>query len=275
MTARPPARVHRLVGALAVVALALVFGPAAWAAERDDAWPRVRASLFGARILADAGDALSLALPIRAEDAAVVPVAIRAHPAPGQARPRRLYLIIDQNPSPVAAIFEFGEAAGRIEIETRVRVEDYSMVRAIAEYPDGSLAMTTRYIKASGGCSAPANKGLADASTLGQMRWTLPEPLIDGRDNLVALLIRHPNTSGLAMDQVTRLYDPPHFVRHVSVTYQDRLVLTADVDFSISENPTFRFGLRVAGDGVLAAEAVDTNELRFSSSVVLTPVAPR
>ena len=273
--AMPSGRACRPIVWLTAAALALVFAPAAWAAERDDTWQRVRASLFGTTMPADAGDALSLALPARAEDAAVVPVAIRAYPAPGRARPRKLYLIIDQNPSPVAAIFEFGEAAGRIEIETRVRVEDYSTVRAIAEYPDGSLAMTTRYIKASGGCSAPANKGLADARTLGQMRWTLPAPLIDGRDNLVGLLIRHPNTSGLAMDQVTRLYDPPHFVRHVSVTYRDRPVLSAEVDFSISENPAFRFGLRVDGDGVLAAEAVDTNELRFSSSVVLTPVAPR
>lgn len=273
--AMPSSHVHRLVGSFTVVALTLFLAQDVRAAERDDVWERVRVSLFGARVLADAGDALSLALPIRAEDAAVVPVAIRAYPAPGRAQPHKLYLIIDQNPSPVAAIFEFGEAAGRIEIETRVRVEDYSMVRAIAEYPDGSLAMTTRYIKASGGCSAPANKGLADARTLGQMRWTLPAPLIDGRDNLVGLLIRHPNTSGLAMDQVTRLHDPPHFVRHVSVTYRDRPVLSADVDFSISENPAFRFGLRVDGDGVLAAEAVDTNELRFSSSVVLTPVAPR
>ena len=273
--AMPSSHVHRLVGSFTVVALTLFLAQDVRAAERDDVWERVRVSLFGARVLADAGDALSLALPIRAEDAAVVPVAIRAYPAPGRAQPHKLYLIIDQNPSPVAAIFEFGEAAGRIEIETRVRVEDYSMVRAIAEYPDGSLAMTTRYIKASGGCSAPANKGLADARTLGQMRWTLPAPLIDGRDNLVGLLIRHPNTSGLAMDQVTRLHDPPHFVRHVSVTYRDRPVLSADVDFSISENPAFRFSLRVDGDGVLAAEAVDTNELRFSSSVVLTPVAPR
>ena len=270
-----PGQGHRPVGALAVVAVAFAFASVAWAAESDDPWDRVRVSLFGTRVLAESGASLSLALPTRAEDAAMVPVAIRAWPAPGRPRPRKLYLIIDQNPSPVAAIFEFGEAVDRIEIETRVRVEDYSTVRAIAEYPDGSLAMTSRYIKASGGCSAPVNKGLADAHTLGQMRWTLPEPLIDGRDNVVGLLIRHPNTSGLAMDQVTRLYDPPHFVRHVSITYQERPVVSADVNFSISENPAFRFGLRVAGDGDLVAEVVDTNDLRFRSHVRITPVAPR
>mgnify|MGYP002150436774 CR=1 FL=1 len=42
------------------------------------------------------------------------------------------------------------------EIETRVRVDAYSHVRAIAEASDGQLYAVTRFVKASGGCSAPA-----------------------------------------------------------------------------------------------------------------------
>ena len=62
--------------------------------------------------------------------------------------------MIDQNPTPVVGIFEFFPESGRAEVETRVRVNDYSFVRAIAEMNDGQLYMTARFVKASGGCSA-------------------------------------------------------------------------------------------------------------------------
>ncbi len=255
-------------------ALCAVHALPATAADSEDVWPRVRAGLFGDRPIADAGFALALAVPKRAEDAAVVPIAIHAFPAEGRGAPRKLYLIIDGNPSPVSAVFELGEAVGRAEIATRVRVEDNSTVRLIAEEADGSLSMTTRTIKASGGCSAPANKREGDANLLGQMRWLLPESVVPGESTLVTLLIRHPNRSGLAMDQLTRLYEPPHFVRQVKITYAGQTVLSADVDFSISENPAFRFAFKPSVAGALAAEVIDSNDLVFESSVDIRPTQP-
>ena len=44
------------------------------------------------------------------------------------------------------------------EISTRVRVNNYTDVHAVAELSDGKLYMTKTYVKASGGCSAPATK---------------------------------------------------------------------------------------------------------------------
>jgi sulfur-oxidizing protein SoxY len=49
-------------------------------------------------------------------------------------------------------------------------------------------------------------------------------------------------------------------------------VLTADLDFAISENPNFRFWFVPRGDGELKAEVLDTRELRFESSLALAPV---
>ena len=83
----------------------------------------------------------------------------------------RLYLLIDANPSPVAAIFQFAPRSGRAEIETRVRVDEYSFVRAIAETSDGQLYGVVRFVKASGGCSAPAaTDASAAAAALGRMQ---------------------------------------------------------------------------------------------------------
>jgi len=253
-----------------LIALAsLCLAGTAAAEESTDVWPMVRASLFGTRPIATAGPELVLIVPERAEDAAVVPITVLTRPRPGTAPPRKLHLFIDRNPSPVAAIFEFGEAAGSVEIETRVRVEDNSPVRVVAESMDGSLRMAATFIKASGGCSAPGNKRAGDASTLGRMRWQLPDIIRQDIPNAVTLLIRHPNTSGLAMDQSSRLYEPPQFVRTVRVTWRDRLVISANVDFSISENPAFRFTFLPDGEGTLNAEVVDSSELKFESSVAV------
>jgi sulfur-oxidizing protein SoxY len=74
------------------------------------------------------------------------------------------------------------------------------------------------------------------------------------------------------MDQITRTYATPHFVRRVDVTYAGKPVLSADVDFSISENPNFRFYF-VAGDGgELAANVVDNQDLEFATALRLDSV---
>ncbi len=257
---------HILIVAIACL---LLGGPAA-ADDTVEIWPMLQSSLFGTRPIAAAGPEIVLSLPARAEDAAVVPVSILTRPRPETVPPRKLYLVIERNPSPVAAIFEFGEAAGSVEIETRVRVETNSPVRVVAEYADGSLSMTTKFIEAAGGCSAPGSRSAADEAGLGRMRWQLPDTVRSDIPNPVTLLIRHPNTSGLAIDQSSRLIETPRFVRTVRVMWRDRLVMSADVDFSISQNPAFRFTFLPDGRGTLSAQVVDSSELKFESSV---PVA--
>jgi sulfur-oxidizing protein SoxY len=64
---------------------------------------------------------------------------------------------------------------------------------------------------------------------------------VPGRPALIQAQIRHPNDSGLAMDQLTRMYTPAHYVRHMRVSHAGHDVMTADLDISISENPEFQF----------------------------------
>src|SRR6267142_2846733 len=95
---------------------------------------------------------------------------------------------------------------------TRVRVNNYTDVHAVAELSDGKLYMTKTYVKASGGCSAPAAKNVEEAKgKLGQMRFrqfAKPSegPTSGARE--AQIMIGHPNNSGLQMDQVTQLYIP-------------------------------------------------------------------
>ena len=88
---------------------------------------------------------ITLDTPKRAEDAAIVPLAIRAQfPQTKERQIETIWLIIDNNPSPIAAVFHFTLESGRADIETRVRIEEYTYVRAIARTNDGKLYMAVQ-----------------------------------------------------------------------------------------------------------------------------------
>lgn len=237
------------------------------AIESSEVWGGIRQLLFENRkISMDADELIDLDVPVRAEDAAIVPVAVRTKlsSTPGRFI-SKIYIVIDKNPSPISATFTFTPDSGKSDIETRVRVEEYTPIRAIAEMNNGELFMVARFIKASGGCSAPAGKDAESAmANAGKMRLRLDREPRFGELNLAQLMISHPNNSGLAMDQVSRLYAPAYFVRRVDVSFAGKQVMSADVDFSISENPNFRFYFVPDKAGELKAEVVDTRDQVFT-----------
>lgn len=230
-------------------------------------WQKARASLFDKRPIAPAPDGLLvLETPVRAVDAAVVPLAIRTRlPADAGYTISKLYLFIDANPSPISGIFSFAPESGRAEVQTRVRVDGYSFVRAVAETSDGRLFMTHRFVKASGGCSAPPGTDPAAAlATMGKMS-VVTEGDLNGKQPVMAqLAIQHPNHTGLAMDQLTRQFTPAHYVRKVDVSYGGKPVFSADVDFSMSENPNFRFYFVPAAGAELQVSVVDSRDKRYA-----------
>ncbi|HZZ92148.1 MAG TPA: quinoprotein dehydrogenase-associated SoxYZ-like carrier [Usitatibacter sp.] len=237
--------------------------------EANAVWLKVRAELFGERPIAPGDGVVSLEVPARAQDASVVPLSIRAaFPQAAERAIDRIWLVVDNNPSPIAAIFRFTRSSGRADIDTRIRVEQYTHVRAIAATSDGALHMAVRYVKASGGCSAPPPGEARDAATpLGRMRIAVEPAKEAGAPASVRLLVSHPNESGLAMDQVSRTYAPAHFVRTLEVRQGGELVLSADLDFAISENPYFRFEMVPAEGAPLEARVVDNQALEFTSGV--------
>ena len=259
-----------LAAMLALQCASPVFAADTPAPSAVDNWQKIRPKLFKERNIAnDAEQLVELVTPVRAEDAAVVPVAIRTRLAQSPDRYiRRLYLIIDKNPAPLAAVFNMTPEAGRADIETRVRVEEYTDIRVVVEMNDDSLHMTSHYVKASGGCSAPAGKDPAAAlAGIGRMKLTLEQAPEPGRPVLAQLMIRHPNYSGLAMDQVSRLYTPPHYVKRVDIAYDGKPVMSADTDISISENPNFRFYFLPRQDGKLTVEALDSQDASYKATL--------
>jgi len=239
-------------------------------AQRAERWADLSHALFGDRPIRDAGEGLRIDAPDRAENAAFVPITLHlATPLAEDAR--ALYLVIDNNPSPLAAVFHFGTLADSSEVATRVRVDDYTNLHAVAETADGTLYAAERFIKAAGGCSAPAGSdpSLANAR-LGKMKLSLTQPLRPGKPTGLHLLISHPNSSGMQMDQVTRNYVPADFIQRIRVSYAGVEVLTVDGDIALSEDPSFRFGLVPSAPGEMTVDVDDSNQRHFTQSWPLT-----
>jgi sulfur-oxidizing protein SoxY len=247
------------------LALALLLVPpaASFAATPDDGWASLAGAIFKGRPLADGTGLVGIEMPARAEDAAIVPVTMRVTlPAGDSRRLRALTLVIDENPVPVAATFTFGDGAGVSVISTRVRVDSYTNVHAVAELSDGKLYVVKTYVKASGGCSAPAAKSADEAlAGLGQMQLRMFDKPGDGPASApreAQIMIRHPNHSGLQRDQVTLLYTPANFVEELRLWQGDVLLLGMEAGISISENPSFRFSYIPNGAATFKVEARDS-----------------
>jgi len=228
-----------------------------------DPWPGLVQDIFNNRSMNDGSDVIAIEMPSRAEDAAIVPVMLRTKLAPTDSRRvLTITLVVDQNPAPMAARFELGPDAHVSEISTRVRVNNYTDVHAVAELSDGKLYMTKTFVKASGGCSAPAAKNAEEAKNrLGQMKmrqFARSEQLAADRSRDAQIMIGHPNNSGLQMDQVTQLYIPAFFINELRLWQDDSPVLTMEGGISISEDPNIRFTYVSNGAKHFRAEAKDT-----------------
>lgn len=254
--------------AVAVAVMAAGFPSPALAqqtqASSDRIWDGLKGDVFGDRTILNDTGLVRIEAPKRAQDAALVPVDIYIDPAKVPDGIKSLTLIIDVNPSPVAATFKIGEDAGITHLSTRVRVNDYSYLRAIVETPDGALHMNKVFVKASGGCSAPAVKNMDEAlATMGQMK--LREfPAEAAKEPELQLMIRHPNNSGLQRDPLTQYFIPAHFIQELSISQADRPILSMEGGISISEDPNFRFDFKAHGNGEIRAEATDTEGKVFS-----------
>jgi sulfur-oxidizing protein SoxY len=232
----------------------------------EETWNSIKGDIFRDRPVLDGSGLVILDAPRRAEDAAVVPIGMGVNLTGDDKRTlQSLTLVIDENPAPVAGTFTIGPHAGVTSISTRVRVDTYSYIRVIAELSDGKLYGVKTYVKASGGCSAPAASD-ADAtrSALGQMKFRTFRPEAGALPE-AQLMLRHPQNSGLQMDQLTRLYVPPFFIENLKIWQGDELMVAMEGGIAISEDPNIRFNYRTNGAADFRVEAVDTSKHIFKN----------
>jgi len=228
-------------------------------ADSSPEWDNLREKLFQARPVDATPGTVQIIAPLRAAYGASVPVKIVSKLAQTpELYVKRIYLLVDKNPSPLAAVLDLTTEVGQADFETRLRVDEYSHVRVVAELSDGRLHTDSRYVKTSGGCSAPPNRETLDL--IGKTLLKVPGPVAMNQPTAAEVTVIHPNDTGFELNNQTVMFIPAHFVRSVKVSFAERPVFDAELDFSISENPTLRFNFVPHGQGTLKAEVEDTKD---------------
>ncbi len=230
---------------------------------RESRWHDVAAAVFNGRPVTNGTGLLSIDAPVRALDASLVPVSITLSP---QIKPVALTLIIDDNPAPVAGIIHFGKLADPQAVKLRVRVDQYTLVHAVAELADGKLLAVSTFIKAAGGCSAPGTTNQAEAmARIGRMKLIAAASQAPGSVT-EELLISHPNFNGMQMDPVTRYYTPARYIQTVTVSQGGERVFSMDGDISLSQDPAITFSFHPNGAAKLDVEVADSAKAVFRQS---------
>lgn len=260
---------YRLAAVLLAMLFSMLFMPPTWADE--ERWAQLKQAYFGDKEIIESEDVIRMEAPSRAHDAATVPIKITTLDPSRVVR--QLHLIVDMNPVPLAGIFAFTEEAGAWRaLETRIRINEYTNIRAVGELMDGSLHMVTRFVKAAGGCSAPAMADLdAAMARAGKMQVLINDisSATEGQSE-ATIKISHPNNSGMQFDQVSRNYIPAFYVSTIGASLNDKELMTIETNFSMSENPTVRLSFNTDDDlKDLSVYAIDSKGNRYEKSVTV------
>jgi len=207
----------------------------------------------------DGSDVLKLTTPAQTMNAALVPITVELS---GDRHILAVSVVVDNNPSPLAGTFHLGPAFAQQTLKMRVRVNEYTLVHAIAEADDGRLYSVARYVKAAGGCSAPDAVASNDVvARIGKMQLRR-ERVADASLVPAQLMISHPNYNGMQQNPVTGDYTPARYLERVSVNVGGTKAFDLDSGISMSEDPAISF--TYVGNGAVDVSARDSSTAEFS-----------
>ena len=218
-----------------------------------DLWPYIQERMFGVRpvVVLDANDELMVSGPIRASSGAQVPVNIKINTE----RFVKIHLIIDSNPTQLAATFKLTKNTQNTEITTRIRMETDSYVRVVGETIRGELYTHKTGIRASGGCS-----GYMDVHDP-ELTRDLGKILYKKKDNAHTTRIKHPMFTGLQKDLDSGGYIPLWTIKTITwVDDENNIIMQADTYISISQDPYVKF--KYNGDVRVIAEDTKGNSFK-------------
>ena len=112
--------------------------------------------LFGSRPIKDGSQAITLELPLIAEDGGNVAMSVEVKsPMTPQSYVKAVYVLSDKNPRPLNAKFNLTPACGQAYVAAILRLADTGDVRAVAEMQDGALLMVKKSVRVVvAGCAA-------------------------------------------------------------------------------------------------------------------------
>ena len=192
----------------------------------SDSWKEwLKDDLYEEQFLEQTDDII-IESPYRAIDSGNVPIVITTK----SKDLIKFTLIIDENPTPCCATFEF---VGLLPyVETNIRVNAYTHLTVVAEDIDGNLYVNRKFIKAAGGCSATP---IVDND--------VPKDRVDIIDDKLhfdkkKIQFNHPNYSGLQFNQLTRTEIPADYIDSV-VVKTSKGIFSYEGTIGISQNHYF------------------------------------
>ncbi len=257
---------------LGVLCLMISAGVAPALAD-GEMWASVRGDIFGERPVEVATNGYKLYVDNTIKDAAMLPVSIRI-PADKVDVTSKVHLLVDYNPAPVVAVIAFGPAyrngidIGERKINTRIRMDRISTVRAVFETVDGKLFMAEAFGASGGGCSSASAKDHDRAlAQLGRVKVKVAaQPAIGQNWRDAIVMIRHPNFTGMQPDAEKGGYTPAWFVEKIDVSLHGKSVVSIAAGISLSEDPNFRFTFAdESEESILSVSAIDSKGKQFSA----------
>lgn len=210
-------------------------------------WDDIRSHVFADKAMKDGHGIITLTAPIRPEDQRAVPVTIDADLKDGRSI-KTITLVVDENPSPVAAVFHFDKKPNHANLGLNIRLNQQSQVRAIVETSDGEFFSVDRLVKFAGGqaaCAAPPTGDPAEiARNMGKMELhekVADAGVVSSRDKVMELKLSHPNHTGMQLDQLTLLYIPLKMISEIKIKQGDQNLMAIEGSIALSENPKLVF----------------------------------
>jgi len=284
------------LAAFAWLGSASVGGACLWSsgANASDSWPGIHTEAFAGRAIQDGRGIIKLTAPYRPDDVRSVPIEADIALGPDSLAPNSLAtdtlatggkarsiktvsFVVDENPSPVAAVFRFGTGRSKAHLVTNIRLDQQSDVRVIVETDDGALYMAERLVKFAGGqasCSAPpvgdpaeiaANMGRMDLAPLG-LKPNGSHQIAKARYGL-----NHPNHTGMVLDPVSLLYIPLLMVDRIEARQGDELVFDMTGSITLAQNPVVEFDFETNGAAEMTITARDTSGAAWTRSFPIGP----
>ena len=236
-----------------------------------DSWLELRPLLFGQREIGGGEGKIRIETIKYPPEPGDVPVSVYSTlPQTRESFIKKHTLIVDDNPSPVAAVIAMTPENGKADFSTHIRVHGFSFVRIISELNDGRLLMDSARVYVSGGCSGTALESSFDADSLRAIEAGLGrmelyhEDIRTGVPTKFTFRISHPN-----------FFQPAYFIKGIRIVdSKNRTVLAAAGDVTFSQNPemTFYYTVRSPTETFKAVvhdskDLVFENQWQLSSTV--------
>lgn len=217
-------------------------------------WPDLRREFIGEGAVAFS-DRVRVRVPETADDPLNVPVMVDARGlAADGVRIRLIRVVVDRNP--IRHVVDFEPLRSLPVLSLRLKLEQASPVRALAQAEDGAWHVAGAWVQAAGGGCTVAGSSRTDGSwsrTLNQVRARLFDNVIEGSRRL-RVQVMHPMDTGLVAGI------PAFHVERLALLDAAgqpwwRLALREPV----SENPSLGFELPLSLSGPLRLRGQDNN----------------